>query len=191
MGKKIRLGLRDQEKLRELALKRRRKKVLLREQEVPRDPRAILRRKKALALYDKQVSYVYQAVLESVLRAVATAQAVSDVNADLESQFGMAGVEIDSQKVRITALEVMQVEIAEALLGKSTVSTRSRRELVNRIVGRLAPLRDGAPAPTPYPTRPTREDRVGDLERLIQREMKRSFPPPKQEPKPRARGSFE
>lgn len=175
MRKKIRLGIKDREKLREIALKNRRKRVLLRELDLPKDPYAARRRKKALALYDRQVSHVYQSVLDSVLRAVATAQAISDVNADLENQFGMSGVEIDAQRIRVTALEVMQVEIAEALLGKSTASARARRELVHRIVGRLAPLRDGAPAPTPYPTRPTREDRVGDLERLVQRELKKSY----------------
>lgn len=173
---RIRLGPKDRAKLQDLTLKNRRNRVLVREKAVPVDARSVARHKKAMIKYENHLSHVYSSVLDAVMRAVATAQAVTDVNSSLENAFGMSGVSIDSSRVQTAALEVMQVEIAEALLKKSPISQKSRRELAARIVGRLVPLRDGAPAPTPYPTKVTRDDRVGDLERLIKKELKRSYP---------------
>jgi DNA polymerase III gamma/tau subunit len=188
VAKRIRLGPKDQLKLQELALRSRRGRVLLREKPAAVDARTALRNKKALAKYEKHVEHVYQDVLESVLRAVATAQAVSDVNAALENAFGMSGVSVDAGRVQASALEVLQVEIAESLTRRSTASAKSRRELVSRIVARLVPTRDGAPSPTSHPVKvPTRDDRVADLERVISREVKRSFPPPKRVTETRVR----
>lgn len=167
-----------------MALKRNKKKRELREKLAlrakrlkPLDPKAEQRRKKALAAYDSHLTKTYELLLTAVLRAVATAQAVSDVNQALEVRFGMEGVSIDASRMQTTALEIMQAEIAEGLTRSAKMSVRARRELVDRVVARLIPKRDGAPSPSAFPTRVSRDDRVADLEHLIRREMKRAYEP--------------
>jgi len=164
--------------------RKRRRRVL--EEHAAEESRSSKLHAKSLEVYAKHLASISEAVLHAVLRALATAQAVGEVNSVLETRFGMQDVMIDARQVQAAALEVLQAEIGEALARKSKLSARSRRELVDRLVARLIPTRDGAPAPSPYPVRPPKDNTVENVERLMQRELRRSFPPrDKQRPPPK------
>jgi len=129
-----------------------------------------------VALYDKHYNDVGEALLGAVLRAFATSDASYAVNSHLTSRFGLDDSGIDIDEVRSIYIAILKLEVAEILTRHSRLSPRSKRVMIDRIIARAHPRRDGVPSSISAP-KPTRNERVQDIESVITRELKRAFPP--------------
>lgn len=127
--------------------------------------------------FDKHLKHVSEEMLRATLRTLATGQAVQDITRILESDFGLPEDVIDVSSVNSVAVELLRLELSETLVARSSISERSKRELIERIIARVIPNRDGPQAPTqPRQSLIPVNNPMADLEKLIARETRKAFP---------------
>ena len=136
-------------------------------------PRHAQRVAKYQAHYDK----VGEDLLGAVLRALATSDASHAVNTHLANRFGLHDSSLDTDEVRSIYVAILKLEVAEILTRHSKLSDHSKRVLIDRIIARAHPRRDGVSSTAIMPPRQSKGERVADIESVITRELKRAFPP--------------
>lgn len=140
-----------------------------------RKPKQVDRDKERIAHYRTHRNKVGEAVLRAALRALATVDAGKMVNDILEMNLDLVGVNISVKELNENAITVLRSEISAILAENSILSPTAKQQLVDRVIARMAPTRDNVGVPSPQRKSPI--ERVEDLEKVIAREMRNSFPP--------------
>jgi len=99
-----------------------------------------------IAMYNKHVESLADTLLQVVLRAYGSFEAVSRVNEHLRKKFNLGEDDgLDVRLVEQTLRHASKLEVTRAILKHSKISPRDREEIAQRIIAQLLPTKDGLP----------------------------------------------
>lgn len=110
---------------------------------------------------------------------MAAYDAVTMTNTLLSRKFGLRDVNLKTQDIEAMATLFMRLEMFQILSKNAALSPRAKRELMRRVVAKFFPVRDGPPS-SPQRSPPFhREERLADIQSIINSELRHAYGPKK------------